>query len=545
MNIFEVVPTVKKSDIIVKNLRGHAPTWQQYIIPKEYLRRFVIRSFNAIFHALIFCIASIWSTSGIAFADANQSSHGTPPLRHETKAAKSSRSVFEFMTSEQIKAIKARTLAYDDTVAINAAIAASHGQELQFPAGTYVYGGGGVLSPGQILSGDGRNATIIEASGPSSVLFRATGYGSGIDHMAFYANVVQTGGSYVVLSGPESFISDFYMTGDFNGITMTGNVARIRHGRFQNGAPGATRIIASGGDNSQLIDDVLMGAQHPEVSKAGIEVSHNSALIISNTSVIQQGVGLLVDPSGSENSVFSLTVHDCFFDTNKQHGIVISPHAGANVIRTRFVNTWASSSGSDGIVIDNLGSGKVSGIQFIALHAINNQGSGLTTAGKVSDLTIIGGDIANNQFGIYVNADLNGMHVLGATIGHGAGVSGNHRAGIVLSKATGGIDIVGNDLRGNGIALLEPSESNSKIIANNLGFNPIPNTAISVGPSPFTWRNNTGSPVNVYIDGGQISALRIDNHRITPLSNFAVVLPPGSDLRVDYAQPPTLSYAGF
>lgn len=505
---------------------------------------FLTRFFTFFYLGLIFCIAVVGAFARVAFADTNRPSHDTSVSMGAAKTAKSS-SVFDFMTPAQVKAVKTRSLAYDDTSAINAAIAVSPKRTLHFPAGTYVYDGGGVLSPGQVLSGDGRHATIIEASTPSSVLFRVSGYGAGIEHMAFYAKVAQTGGSYVVLSGPESFIRDFYMTGDFNGITMTGNVARIRHGRFQNGAPGATRIIASGGDNSQLIDDVLMGAQRPEVSKAGIEVTHSSALIISDTSVIQQGVGLLVDPKGRENSVFSLTVHDCFFDTNKQHGIVIAPRAGANVVRTRFVNTWASSSGSDGIVIDNPGAGMVSGIQFIALHAINNQGSGLTTAGNVSDLTVIGGDMANNQFGIYINGRLNGLHVLGATIGEGAGVPGNHRAGIVLSKATVGIDVVGNDLRGNGEALLDPSESDSKIIANNLGFNPLPNTTIALGRSPFTWRNSTGGPVNVYIDGGQISALRIGNHRITPQPGLAVVLPPGGELSMVYAQPPTLSYAGF
>ena len=462
-----------------------------------------------------------------------------------TNAANRGVSVFDFMTPQQIEAVRTRSLSFDDTLAINAAIAASPGQQLQLPAGTYVYDGGGVLSPGQVLSGAGRNATIIEASAPSSVLFRAAGYGSGIEHMAFYAKVTQTGGSYVVLAGPESFISDFYMTGDFNGITMDGNVARIRHGRFQNGAPGATRIIASGGDNSQLIDDVLMGAQRPEVSRAGIEVTHSSALIISNTSVIQQGVGLLVDPKGRGNSVFSLTVHDCFFDTNKRHAIVMAPHAGANVVRTRFVDTWASSSGSDGVVIDNSGGGTLSGIQFLALHSINNQGSGLTTAGRVSDLTVIGGDIANNQYGIYINGRLNGLHVLGATIGQGAGVPGNKRVGIVLSKTADGIALVGNDLRGNNTALVDPSGAVRKLIANNLGLNPLPNTKIAIGPSPFTWQNGTGGPVNVYIDGGQVSALRIDDHRITPQTTSVVTLPPGSELRMAYRQAPILSYAGF
>lgn len=363
----------------------------------------------------------------------------------------------------------------DDTAAINSALINAAGKDIIFPAGNCKYGGGGKLSAGTVITGAGRNATNIWAILPAATLFTVSGYGAGIRHIAFKASVKQTGGSYVVLSGAESFITDFFMDGDYNGILMTGNVARIRHGRFQNGASGAIRIRAEGGDNSQMIDDVLMGAQLPEVSTAGIRVRNSSALIISNTSIIQQGIGLLIDPYSATTGpatdaggVYSLWVHDCFLDNNKTNAIRIAPSGTASVVRSRFDSVWASSSGADGVYIANSGTGVVSGLHFLAPHLLLNHGAGLTTGGVVSDVSILGGEVAQNAQGLYFNSGLTGVHITGTTIGTGAGLSGNTHAGIVISSGVDQVIIVGNDLRGNATPMANTGGVN-QYIDNNLG----------------------------------------------------------------------------
>lgn len=363
----------------------------------------------------------------------------------------------------------------NDTTAINTALAAANGKSLVFPAGVCIYAGGGTLGNGTVVVGAGRNATIFRASTATGTLFTVSGYGAGLRSVGFAAGVTQTGGSYVVLSGPESFIDDFTMAGDFNGILMTGNVARIRHGRFGDGAAGAIRIRAEGGDNSQLIDDVLMGAQLPQVVSAGIRVRNSSALIISNTSVIQQGHALLIDPYTATQSaatdaggVFSLWVHHCFFDNSGGNAIRIVPTGTASVVRSRFDNVWASSSKLDGVFINNGGTGVLSGIHFTSPHLMLNGGSGLTTGGTVTDLSILGGIVANNSQGLYFNSGLSGVHVSGVTAGAGGGLPGNTNNGIVISAGVDNSVIVGNDLRGNGTALSNAGGSN-QLIDNNLG----------------------------------------------------------------------------
>lgn len=364
----------------------------------------------------------------------------------------------------------------NDTAAINAALTQLGGLKIQFPAGVCLYNGGGVLNQATVLEGAGPHGTVIRALSPAaSYLFDVYGQGAGIRGFRFEAAVTQTGGSYVQLRGPESFIEQFHMTGDYNGILMTGSVARIRHGRFQDGAPGAIRIRAEGGDNSQMIDDVLMGAQQPQVSTAGIRVRNSAALIISNTSVIQQGIGLLVDPhSGTAGgtdagSVFSLWVHHCFFDNSLNNGIAVVPTGTGSVQRIRFDNVWAGSSGKDGVLVANFGSGSISGVHFTSPHLVDNKGSGITTGGTVEDLAIDGGEIAQNQYGIYLNPGANGVRVTNATIGKGAGMSGNKSVGVVISSGVDYVTLSNNDVRGNGSAIANGASGSHQLFRSNFG----------------------------------------------------------------------------
>lgn len=408
--------------------------------------------------------------------------------------------------------------ATNDTSAINTMLTAATGKAIRMPPGTCLYAGGGTLGNGTMLIGAGRNSTIIKATTASATLFTVSGYGAGIRSMAFYANVTQTGGSYVWLSGPESFIEDFFMTGDFNGILMTGNVARIKHGRFQDGAAGAIRIKAEGGDNSQMIDDVLMGAQSPQVSAAGIRVRNSSALIISNSSVIQQGHALLIDPyTGTQGAasdaggVYSLWVHHSFFDNSGGNAIRIAPTGDAPVVRSRFDNIWASSSALDGVYINNTGTGAISGIHFTSPHLMLNGGSGLTTGGTVTDVSIMGGVIANNSQGLYFNSGLTGVHVTGATIGTGGGVAGNTNTGIVVSSGVDQVIIVGNDIRGNATAISNAGGAN-QFVNNNLGATTL------IGSGSFTTIAASGQITSTVATGTAPFVVA----STTPVANLAI-----------------------
>lgn len=137
----------------------------------------------------------------------------------------------------------------NDTAAINQALTSATGKEIFFPAGDYIYNGGGTVGNSTKLVGAGRNATrlIVMTAAPSTLL-TVSGYAAGIYGIGFVNGVTQTGGTWVLLSGTESWISDFGMTGDMNGIQMTGVCARVSDGRMLNGASGSVRILSDGGD---------------------------------------------------------------------------------------------------------------------------------------------------------------------------------------------------------------------------------------------------------------------------------------------------------
>lgn len=336
----------------------------------------------------------------------------------------------------------------NDTSAIQLAIA-SGGKSIYFPEGVYLCDGGLQLPDGVSIFGDGRNASTIRSnlSSPTNgYIIQCNGYGSGIRRMRFDAAATQTGGSYIHLSGVESFIDDFHMTGDYNGVLMTGVVARVRHGRFQDAAPGAIRIRAEGGDTSQAIDDVLMGAQSPpNIAAAGIRVRNSSALIINNTSVINQGVGLLINPTSAAENVFSMYVDTCFFD-NGTNGIKITPTGTGKVLRSKFANVWASSSTGDGVLMYGPSANSVDGIDFKNLQANLNGGSGISTGGGIRNASFLGGNVSANAFGFYFNNAFQNLRIQSMDVGNSDGFGvGNTNADMVFAVAgfTGAI-ITGN-----------------------------------------------------------------------------------------------------
>jgi len=463
---------IAHSNPIVLDAAGRVPNGGEIWLTDGIIYKFVLKTSTDTL------IATYDNITGINNADASQvyfiqSGTGAVATNVQTKLR-------EFVSVKDFGAVGDEVT--DDTSAINAALSAiySTSKALFFPSGVYIYDGGGSLGNGNVLYGEGRNSTFIKsrlASPTSGYLIRAYGYGSGIRGVAFYANVTQTAGSYVFLQGPETFIEDFYMTGDYNGILMTGNVSRIRHGRFQDGASGAIRIKAEGGDNSQIIDDVLMGAQTPQVSSAGIRVRNSSALIISNTSVIQQGHALLIDPTTATQSsntadgnVFSLYSNNCFFDNSSGSGLHITPTGTGSVVRCRFANCWFGSSTGDGVYINNTGSSLLEGIHFDSCHFALSGGSGLTTGGTVSDIEIVGGWMSQNNYGAYFGGSTSKITVTGCTIGAGAGLNGNTLWGIVLSAGSDNILIANNQMQGNGSgAISDSSTGTNKAIFNNTG----------------------------------------------------------------------------
>ena len=452
-------------------------------------------------------------------------------------------SVFDYMSAAEITTVKNRTRLLNVTTAINAAIAANPKKNIHFPAGDYLYSGGMVLGDNTTISGDGRTTSVLIstlATPTGGSLVNCSGYGSGIRSMGFNAIVTQTGGAYVLLNGPESYITDFFMDYDFQGIIMNGNVSQIHNGRMQTGSPGAIRITSGGGDNSQSISNVLMGAQTPANSGvAGIRLRNSVALTIHNVSVIQQGAGILIDPTSSAENVLSLFCSQCFFD-NCTAPIRIEPTGGAAVNRCYFTDVWASS-GVNGVTIVGSG-GTVKGIHFTGLQSNLNVGSAVTTGANVSQLYFDNCTMSGNGYGMYLNQPINGLVVSNSRIGNFDDFSNNTNQAIVF--AAGGfsnVQITGNNFTGNSAAIAGAGNLGSlSRIEGNIAYNPVGGSAMTVGASPYTYTAGP-SPETVYVAGGTVSNLVHNGVVVFTATDKTINLGPNETLQVIYTVAPFMN----
>ena len=401
----------------------------------------------------------------------------------------------------------------DDTAAINAAITNGQGKCIYFPKGKYSYSGNGtlILTAGTTILGDGKNTSIIKViTANPSYVFSVNGRGSGIQNLGFEAGITQTGGSWVKLLGINSYITDFWMDGDFNGIYFEANAGYIKNGKFDNAASGATRIHATGGDNSQVIDNVLMGAQpsSPNIAAYGIYVSNNVALTISNTSVIQMGVGLALISDDTSKNVLNFIASNCYFD-NCNSAIKINASGTGSVNRATFNNVWAGNSqGSlqNGIEIINTSVNEIGGFIFNNCQCVlNHNGAGISVNGAVSsvisDVLINGGFYSDNKNGIYLGKYLYGVKVIGASIGKGGLFIGNSETGLFVDTNVSNLIVSNNIITFNTLNQVNYNSTDTEnTFKNNIGFRTqyLGNATIPTGSNSVTFPHFCNITPNIY-----------------------------------------------
>ena len=118
---------------------------------------------------------------------------------------------------------------------------------------------------------------------------------------------------------------------------------------------------------------------------------------------------------------------------------------------------------------------------------------------------------------------------------------------IDISSGCDNIMVCNNDSRGTAVVdgIRDQSGDVGKTITGNLGYNPIPQTSITVGASPFLYKNITGAAQYVSIGGGTITALYLDGLGIFPTTDNIIVVPNGSTLGVEYSVAPLMFSQGF
>lgn len=357
----------------------------------------------------------------------------------------------------------------DDTAAIQAAID-SGAHNIYFPEGKYkvttltIPEGVAVT-----LFGDNSfNTRIITTVATGDVLTVDAWY-SQVINLGFNSSVQRTSGSMIVLNGAHCKVDNVRINNNYIGIKMVGVACRITNSLFEGSDyPGFCQIWATGGDTSQIIDNCLIGGSS---FSYGIQIDNSSALIISNTSVLQTGACLRIFPTTGQ-SVFSLKAVSCFFDTATR-GISIVTSGTGGVYRCHFTDCWTSSMSSHGVIIDTTSGGTVDGIDFVNHESHLNGDNGFTILGTNSiNIRITASNACENESGFYAGTGVTKFYLRDFYAGATDGLSGNNY-GVFLNGTNSNYAIENCTCQGNTTAQISGYNGSlvtTKSVKNVLGY---------------------------------------------------------------------------
>lgn len=428
----------------------------------------------------------------------------------------------------------------DDTAAILAAYAAATalgGAIVYFPPGSYVLNAFTVVPANTTIMGSGMGATtIIHADG-------LTGTG----------HLFEAGGANVTVAD----------------LTIDGNQANNVGFTF-------SEITAAGQENTSIKGVEIIDWRFIGISGVGVNTLVDSCRIVGNgaTSIVAGAADNTVYSIWAAWPTTQLKVVNSFIKDSSFGGIFCG---GITQIINNYIEGthWSISPGGGGQIADG-----AEGTVIATGNYVGPGGNHLTSGFELNRSSIIEGNLIDGQghIGIILqNVESAGHHLSGNTIKNGgSGGSGGDRVGIrvnagvtdfsitdniitddqgtptqqygirVMTGASDRYNITNNRLTNNVVSqLTDGGTGTTKTVAGNEGYNPIASTAITVTASPFSWTNNTGSPVTAFALGGTVSAITLDGSTIAAATPKDVAVPHGGTLVVTYSSAPTMKYIGF
>lgn len=457
------------------------------------------------------------------------------------------------------------TGATDSTTGVQAAITAvctAGGGTLYFPAGTYKLGTTAltVTCSGLYIAGAGITATTISTGATTNNVFAFSAPSNqGIRDLLINYTGTPSAGAAVSVVGVRNFTMDrVKIAGAFQGIYISGGVIQYYTNLEIMNTVAATgvSIFITGSGNDQFLKNIVMDNVSASQPLACIRINNTNAVWIDAVDVIHCGTGLLVDPQTASDFISWLFVSNSAFDTSSADGIKLAPANAAAVIKgSNFVNNWTST--NTGLGVNIAGVGIIDGVKFVAHRAFNNGQSGYfinTSATRVQNVEFNDCDAAGNSqnssgtySGFDIGAGISGFSITNSRSGQQAQFPNSQSRGIIVNPgASNNYVLMGNDVRGNvNNSIYDGGTGTTKIVKGNLGYNPIASTAITVGASPFTYTNNTGDTVNVFVTGGTVSSVTLGGNTVATATNTVVPVPQGQSVAVTYTVAPTMTYVGY
>lgn len=434
----------------------------------------------------------------------------------------------------------------DDTAAFTAAHNALPvtGGAVYVPAGVYKLSTAVTCTKPTKWFGDGVSATTLKTSSATAdVIVFDVAYCS-VDQIGFDSSVTRTAGSYIrmTINCIRSRVSNFLMLNGFTGISCiccdsiwidTGDI-------FDTATNGyGIRFLGDGvtpAGNDLYVNKVTMSG-NANLAAAGIQITNNGAINITDCDIIRHGNGIAIEPGNGEvaTSIYCLNT---YFDTST-NGAWIVPTGTGTVQGVRFLGCWLGNQSGYGLVIGS--GGTVGGVELISCHVSDNATGGVLLDGGV-DFHMIGGYIAAQTSGVgngvTVSANVGAFHFLGVRIGNGYLKNGNNIGIFIAAGTSDEYSIIGCDLTGNTVNnLVDGGTGVNKKIANNIGTPKGTGASITVGASPFTYTAGA-YPETVYVTGGTVSLIVTQGVSVFADTEKTIPLGAGESVQVTYSSIP-------
>lgn len=409
--------------------------------------------------------------------------------------------------------------------------------------------GGGVS-----LSGNGNGPGVGGfAAGAINLnpMFHITGNSVKISNLYINALAAGTNTSGAVIrtdNVAQTIIRDTTIHGPCTAIDISGNSPVVDNIYIDSAQTTSCNVIrvgtatTSAGTVDPSFNLVTVNPNPSSKPNSCMEIQDAGGLFVSHSSMEICNVGTLIDP-GVNQAVLWMTGNDTYLgDTNVSGGIVINPTAASGVVwGFSCSNCWASSAGGgQGVWIQNTHGGTVAGVHFTKLRAYKNSSNGFEQDFGTTDVSVNDSQLCSNGgSGIYLSNSVAGTKVIGNTSGSNCdGATGTTLNGLLLGGANTGLLVKDNIL--SGTTPCNNCSLSGNIVQDNLGYNPVGASSVSVGASPFTHTSGPTTETD-YITGGTVSSVTASGVVACSASPCTVQLGPNESDIVTYSGLPTMN----
>jgi hypothetical protein len=261
-------------------------------------------------------------------------------------------------------------------------------------------------------------------------------------------------------------------------------------------------------------------------------------------------VALLMIPD-SGNFCSAIESIGNWYDSSQDDGVKLFPVGTGQICEIRFTDDRIAGSVGNGMAIFGT-TANVLGVVISECLVSFNHGQGILYLGG-TDVELNGCHVFANSYvspgtnhGLNIAAGAGNIRVHGGTYAQSAPLPGSAPAntqgyGILIQAGAGDNIMIESAVVTPNIAggISNGATGTSNVIRGNLGYNPIGQSSISVGSSPYTYTAGA-SPETVYIRGGTVSDVKVGGTTVATASPVSLTLYPNQAITVTYSVLPTM-----